>query len=291
MPFKHVLGCVRALIDFSMMAQYRSHTSDTIAYMEDYLDQFHKMKGIFLEFLVTKRTLAKVDEQQREIQHQRTQRSQAMAPSKRRRIREGNREEEDERRMDLIHSESHFNFIKIHLLRHFSHHIRQFANIPMYSTEFGELAHKEQIKDRWRRSNKNDGTRQIVHSYERQHSIRMRLLNLESLQRHRADLSTDVVQHLDSTTSAVMAPVVRRRILKGGLDDMSKVLDFNKVAGVSLESICRELIGYSWHNLPTERRLPEDHEILQTLPVELLKQLEIPVLAFQECDVYDIHRV
>jgi len=39
-PFKHALGCVRALFDFSMMAQYRSHTSDTIAYMEHYLDQF-----------------------------------------------------------------------------------------------------------------------------------------------------------------------------------------------------------------------------------------------------------
>ena len=57
-PFKHALGCVRALVDFSMMAQYRSHTCDTIAYMEDYLDLFHKMKGIFLEFRVTKRTLA-----------------------------------------------------------------------------------------------------------------------------------------------------------------------------------------------------------------------------------------
>ena len=71
---------------------------------------------------------------------------------------------------------------------------------------------------------------------------------------------------------------------------MSTVLDFSKVSGVSHESICCELIRYSRHNLPTERRLPEDHAILQTLPVELQTQLEIPVLAFQECDVYDIHR-
>lgn len=289
-PFKHALGCVRALVDFSMMAQYRSHTSDTIAYMEHYLDQFHRMKGIFLEFRVTKRTLAKVDEQRREIRHQRTQMSQPVAPSKRRRIRDDDREEEHERRMDLIHRESHFNFIKIHLLSHFSDHIRQFGNIPMYSTEFGELAHKEQIKDGWRRSNKNDAARQIVHSYSRQHAIRMRLLNLESLRRRGADLSADVLQHLESTTSAVTAPVVRRRILKGRRDDVSNVLDFSKVSGVSLESICRELIRYSRHNLPTERQLPEDHAILQSLPVELLTQLEIPVVAFQESDVYDIHR-
>jgi len=65
--FKHALRWVRALVDFSMLAQYRSHTSDTIAYMEHYLDQFHRMKGIILEFRVTKRTLAKVDEQRSEI--------------------------------------------------------------------------------------------------------------------------------------------------------------------------------------------------------------------------------
>ena len=39
-PFKLALGCVRALVDFNMMAQYRSHTPDTLAYMEDYLTSF-----------------------------------------------------------------------------------------------------------------------------------------------------------------------------------------------------------------------------------------------------------
>ena len=60
--------------------------------------------------------------------------------------------------------------------------------------------------------------------------------------------------------------------------------------GISLDRICLELIRYSRHNLPTEPRLPEQPAILQLLPVELLTQLEIPVLAFQETDVYDIHR-
>ena len=46
-PFKPALGCVRALIDFNIMAQYRSHTVETITYMEDYLDTLHKMKDIF----------------------------------------------------------------------------------------------------------------------------------------------------------------------------------------------------------------------------------------------------
>ena len=62
-PFKRALRCVRALVDFNMMAQYRSQTAETITYMEYYLPTFHKKKDIFLEFQVSKRTRTKIDEQ------------------------------------------------------------------------------------------------------------------------------------------------------------------------------------------------------------------------------------
>ena len=68
-------------------------------------------------------------------------------------IRDDDREEENDQHMDLIHSESNFNFVKIHLISDFHDHIYMFGNIPIDSTEYGELAHMEQIKDRWRRSN------------------------------------------------------------------------------------------------------------------------------------------
>ena len=121
--------------------------------------------------------------------------SQPVAPSKWHQIYDDDREEEHKRPIYLIHRESHFNFFKIHLLSHFSNHICQFGNIPMYSTEFGELAHKEKITDRCRRWNKNDAAHQILHSYSHQHTIRMTLLNLESLQCSGAYLSVDVLQH------------------------------------------------------------------------------------------------
>ena len=124
--FKRALVCVRVLIDFNMMAQYRSHTSDTITYMEDYLDQFHLIKDIFLEFRVSKRTQTKIDEQRKEIRRQRAQVEQSVAGSKRRRVRDDDCKEQNDRRMDLIQSESHFNFIKMHLPSHFRVHIRQF---------------------------------------------------------------------------------------------------------------------------------------------------------------------
>ena len=115
------------------------------------------------------------------------------------------------------------------------------------------------------------------------------LLNLESLGHRGTNLSADVQPQLESTTRAVTALVVRRRIMNGRRDEVSNVSDYSKVSGVSLESIYRELLQYIQHNLPTERQRHEAHAILQSLPVELLTQLEIPLVAFQESDVYDIH--
>jgi len=65
-----------------------------------------------------------------------------------------NRQEENDLCLDLVCGESHFNFIKMHLLSYFYDHICQFGNILIYSTVIGELAHKTQIQDGWYQSNK-----------------------------------------------------------------------------------------------------------------------------------------
>jgi len=74
-------------------------------------------------------------------------------------------------------------------------------------------------------------------------------------------------------------------MLKGSRDDVSNMPDFSRVLRVSIQIICRGLIRYSRHKLPPERRLPEDPQILKSLPLEVLTQLEIPVLAFQETEI------
>jgi len=66
-PFKHTLRCVQALVNYNMLAQYRSHTVETIIYMKVYLDKFHKIKDIFLEFGGTKRIHKKLDEQRSKL--------------------------------------------------------------------------------------------------------------------------------------------------------------------------------------------------------------------------------
>jgi len=48
--FKSALKCISALVDFSLMAQYRSHTPNTLSYIESYMQTFHRTKDIFLEF-------------------------------------------------------------------------------------------------------------------------------------------------------------------------------------------------------------------------------------------------
>jgi hypothetical protein len=55
--FAKALECVRGLIDFHLMAQYGSHTTSTLNYMESYLKDFHKYKNVFLEFWAYKRTV------------------------------------------------------------------------------------------------------------------------------------------------------------------------------------------------------------------------------------------
>ena len=171
-PFTRALTCVRSRLDFTMMAQYRSHTPQTISYMEEYAKQFHKTKDIFLEFPISKWTQEKADGLRKELRRQRGQMRERVPRSQRCRICDDDCNEENDQHMDLIYSESHFYFLKMPLRSHFRDHIYVFGNIPTYSTENGEITHKEQIKPGWRRSNKIDAARQILSSYGRQPAIR-----------------------------------------------------------------------------------------------------------------------
>jgi len=50
-----------------MMAQYRSHTPETISSMEEYATKFHKTKDMFPESRISKRPLEKADELRKEV--------------------------------------------------------------------------------------------------------------------------------------------------------------------------------------------------------------------------------
>jgi len=65
--FQSALKRVSALVDFTLMAQYRSHTPDTLSYMDSYLQIFHRTKDIFLKFLTSKATRTQANRQDREL--------------------------------------------------------------------------------------------------------------------------------------------------------------------------------------------------------------------------------
>jgi len=95
----------------------------------------------------------------------------------------------------------------------------------MYYTEYGELTHKKQIKDRWQCSNEIDAAREILSSYGQPHTIRMRLLKMELLQCAGADLPTEIVKHLEKTRARATPPA-HRRILKERQDNIHHFVDF-----------------------------------------------------------------
>jgi len=136
--FQISLKCVSTLVDFSIIAQYRSHIPDTLSYLEWYLQTFHETKDTFLEFCTSKATRAEANRQDRELReliaNERVQEIRRTSPAKRRRQADQERLQRVNRRADLIRWEIHFNFIKMHDLSHLSSHVRHFGSISMYST-------------------------------------------------------------------------------------------------------------------------------------------------------------
>jgi len=183
--FKSPLKCVSALVDFTLMAQYCSHTPDTLSYMESYQQTFHLTKDIFLEFCTSKGTHAQANHQDWELRElmedQRAKEVHHRPVSNRGRLADQERVERSDRWADWIRRENHFNIIKMHYLTHFASHILRFGSISMYSTEISKLAHKDQIKDAYRRSNKNEAPQEILSHYGRQHALGIGLQTIEAL--------------------------------------------------------------------------------------------------------------
>ena len=115
---------------------------------------------------------------------------------------------------ELIQREYHFNFIKMHYLNHFVHQVRRFGSVPMYSTDIGELGHKEQIKEGYRRSNKYHAAQQILAQFSKQHAIGMRLLTMEAVRKADDEVETANVGVFNQGTRPTPRPHGERS--KGG---------------------------------------------------------------------------
>jgi len=265
--FKSALKSVSTLVDFSLMAQYHSHTPDPLVYMERYLQTFHRTKDMFLEFRTSKAIHAEANRQGRDLRelmaNQRANEAHHNTAAKRCRQVDQERLERANQWVDLIQGENDFKFIKMHYMSHFASHVRHFGSIWMYSTKIGELAHKEQIKEGYRMSNKNEATRQILSQYGRQHTLGMRLQTIEAL------LKTGVIVVENRgmempTTSGRSAPWRMRK----GCTNIGTLSELCRVHEIEYCDMMEEMLRFIKQTAADDPRLPADPTELGLLPVE-----------------------
>jgi len=195
--------------------------------------------------------------------------------------------ERPNRRADLIRRKNQFNFIKMHHLTHFPFHIPCFGSISIYSTEIGELAHKDHIKDGYRWSNKNDAARQILSQYGHQHALGMRLQTMEALSKIKGVI---VAEDSGMKMPAFSSHSMPRRVLKGCMKNTSTLTELCATLNIYYSDMMQEILRFTRQTAADDRRLPADPTELELLPVEGFAQIEIPVADFPETDRFQIPR-
>ena len=153
----------------------------------------------------------------------------------------------------------------------------------MYSTEMGELAHKEQIKEGYRRSNKNNAARQILSYYGRKHALAMRLQTIEALSKAKNSL---VMGNggMEAPVSSCSAPW---RVLKGCMmENIGTLIELFRALNIDYSDMTEEMLCFIRQTIADDQWRPSDRMELGTLPVEQFTHLEIPVSDFQEADVF-----
>jgi len=152
----------------------------------------------------------------------------------------------------------------------------------MYSTKIDELAHKDQIKEGYCRSNKNEAAHQILSNYGRQHALGMKLQTLDIL------LKPKVVIAIEGTGRETAAEP--QRILKGQIKNVSTLTELCRTCNINYGDIMEDMLRFGKQTVADNESLFSDPTKLGLLPIEQFTHLEIPVANFQETDVFLIHR-
>jgi len=158
----------------------------------------------------------------------------------------------------------------------------------MYSTEIGELAHEDQIKDGYLMSNKNDAARQILSQYGRQHALGMRLQTIQALSKVKGVI---VAQDRGMEIPGFSSHSTPRRVLKGRMKNTSTLTELCATLNIHYSDMMQEILGFTRQTAAEDRPLAADPTELVLLPVAGFAHLEIPVADFQETDRFQIHWV
>jgi len=173
---KVAFRAIHALLDFCLIAQYRSHTAETIKYMSWYLQDFHKYRHVFGEFCSSKANHKRAKGASKDLAASQARQSPIsnyfpVTPTQKANVASTHRQEQQDLVKEML-GQSTFNYPKLHLLTYYTQQIVHFWSLPQYSTEITEALHKP-LKDAYRRSNSIDAPPQILDSHDRESACRM----------------------------------------------------------------------------------------------------------------------
>jgi len=191
-PFTEALLCVKNLLFFRLMAQYQYYTEATIEYMENYLKEFHCHKDVFSRFRASKSTkkVSEAMKMQLTLDKQEEWESDP-AWNNLSAAAKGRRVDEDKTQIDSVMAQhlvdtSDFNFVKMHLLNHFSDHIRQLGNLLNVSSELPDKVMMD-LKQAYRQSKRHEAALQILRTKARKEVFQYRELNANAAKQSRDD--------------------------------------------------------------------------------------------------------
>lgn len=165
--FKAALRCVASIVDFYLMTQYRSHTQETLDWLDRYLQRFHLAKQIFREFRAGSNVKSSA---KRSV-------GQMLTTEKREGKRPRTKEQIEKLELKLQLERATFSFPKLHLANHFRETGFQIGSLLQTSTEFGEAPHTR-IKAAYQNTNKIKPELQMVNRLDFEHAFALRIENL-----------------------------------------------------------------------------------------------------------------
>jgi hypothetical protein len=192
--FQKALACIRSLVYWSLVFQYRIQTTETLNYLAHYLEEFHATKDDFKAFRKSKTTVAAAQacrsalQKQLIAQHANDNKENAECGVSFSHTEMVRRKAEDHKLQEevyhnTVNKRTTFDFVKIHQMLHYEESVQRFGHLVKDSTETQQRNHPKMCVGPYRRPNRNfQYEQQILNDYSSIHVLRMQCLHLRLLE-------------------------------------------------------------------------------------------------------------
>ena len=123
----------------------------------------------------------------------------------------------------------------------------------MYSTEIGKLAYKGQIKEGYRRLNKNNASRQILSYYALKHALGMRLQTIES----RLKAENAFVMGNGGVGALASSQNAHQQVLKGRkMENIGTLTELCRALNIDYSHMIEQMLRFIRQTTADYERLP-----------------------------------